>query len=571
MPPRQVEARVERFIRSIFHLLLLVLLALGAPFVFSYRSVGPVIGPYSIGYLLGVVAPFAGVAALILFLGLARRSSGILLEKTLGQMPARVAGAALVASLIVVAAYSLTIHDIYVSVLILILFSCVLAAVGAALFRSVNLLLAALPLLMAGIVLFGVELPGFKRSSLLEWGQESTFAFLFPTKEPFIGQGGRLRPGLNARMRAPEYGRGARIITNAAGFRNEQEFAPEPPPGEIRVLSLGDSFSIGFCADQDAFFGSYLEGLLEASAGGGRVRVMNAEVSDPAYGLYYLQKYGMRYHPALVIYGLSGNDVIQGAERYGPDRLFTLDAAGHLTRNPRFEPLAEPPWVRFRDFTYPTVGERGSETPPTPPMIERFVAELVRFRLFYGLAEAAAALSRPDVERFSMARPFERADGHKRLIDGTTNLGFFYRKGGAPIEATYAGAFDLLAAMDRTAREGGARFLLFIHPWRYQVQPADWEVMRRRWGLDDADFDLRLYNRRLGSFCAEHGMACCDPTDALAQAARERNLYLPAGDSHNNRDGHRVAAKAAASCIKGIELITPSISQARRISEDARP
>ena len=65
MPPCQGEARPERFIRSIFHLLLMVLPAVGAPFVFSYRSVGPVIGPFSINYLLGVVAPFAGVAALI--------------------------------------------------------------------------------------------------------------------------------------------------------------------------------------------------------------------------------------------------------------------------------------------------------------------------------------------------------------------------------------------------------------------------------------------------------------------------------------------------------------------------
>jgi hypothetical protein len=66
-------------------------------------------------------------------------------------------------------------------------------------------------------------------------------------------------------------------------------------------------------------------------------------------------------------------------------------------------------------------------------------------------------------------------------------------------------------------------------------------------------------------------MACFDLTDAVAQAAQKGNLYLPAGDVHYNRDGHRVAAEAAASFIEGMGLIAPSISLALRIRGDSRP
>ena len=49
---------------------------------------------------------------------------------------------------------------------------------------------------------------------------------------------------------------GATVRTNSRGFRNAEEVDHVPASGELRILSLGDSFSIGMQIDQDAFLGT---------------------------------------------------------------------------------------------------------------------------------------------------------------------------------------------------------------------------------------------------------------------------------------------------------------------------
>src|SRR5262249_10866486 len=127
------------------------------------------------------------------------------------------------------------------------------------------------------------------------------------------------------------------------------------------------------------------------------------------------------------------------------------------------------------------------------------------------------------------ATAYERADGRKRLIDGSANLGFSYRPGGEPIERMHAAFADLLVAMDATARRGGARFVLVVHPERYQAQPADWDLLARRWSLRPSDFDLELSNRRLAALAAAQGIEICDLLQAFRLAAASGDLYLPAG------------------------------------------
>jgi hypothetical protein len=152
----------------------------------------------------------------------------------------------------------------------------------------------------------------------------------------------------------------------------------------------------------------------------------------------------------------------------------------------------------------------------------------------------------------SYAEAYESRDGHKRLIDGSANLGFFYRKRLEPVETMHAVSEDLLGRMNREAMQGGARFLLVIFPQRYQVQPRDWEAMRRRWSLKEDDFDLTLANRRLAEFCRREGIACCDLLEPFRREAARQSLYLPEGDTHFNRHGHQVAAAAAARCVESL-------------------
>ena len=64
------------------------------------------------------------------------------------------------------------------------------------------------------------------------------------------------------------------------------------------------------------------------------------------------------------------------------------------------------------------------------------------------------------------------------------------RKRSEAMERMYQPFFDLLAAMDQTAKEAGASFMLVVYPQRYQVQPQDWDFLKHRWSPKDDDFDL---------------------------------------------------------------------------------
>jgi len=555
MAEERAEDRARSALTRLFAAVLLVLAALGAPFVFSYRSEGAVIGPFSPRYLFGVALPFAMACGLLLLFLLAKSRVVPWMGASLGRLPRLPAALAALAGAAAAVVYSFLISDERVSVLMCLLLPCAIALAWAAAFGRLNPVLACLPVVAGGCLLFAAELAESPfGSSLAVWGDDSTFAALFPREPPFIGPGGRLRPNLDVRMRAPEYRRGARLVTNAVGFRNETEFAPRPAAGLTRVLSLGDSFSTGFGADQEQFFGAILERLLNGSHVLGRAEVMNAEVSDPAYGLHYLQGHGMGYRPTLVIYGLSGNDIMQAEQFLGEDRLFRLDY-GQIEANPGFDPSVESAWSRLREHAYPVAAEPGGISFGVAPAI---LSKLIRFRLFSSLASLAEREASRPADTPSYAQEYERADGRKRLIDGAANLGFYYRDEGQTLEPFYRAFFQLLVAMHRTTRDGGASFLLVIHPSRVQTQPRDWEEMRRRWRLDEADFDPRMPNRRIAAFCEEHGIRCCDLLDAFTEASRELSLYLPGGDTHYNRHGHEVAARATVECIvRGWEAHAP--------------
>ena len=81
--------------------------------------------------------------------------------------------------------------------------------------------------------------------------------------------------------------------------------------------------------------------------------------------------------------------------------------------------------------------------------------------------------------------------------------------------------------MRRTAEQGGSKFLLVVHPQRYQVQPADWEALRQRWNLRAEDFDLELADRRIAGMAAARGIQVCDLREDFAREAPNRPALPP--------------------------------------------
>jgi hypothetical protein len=540
-----------------------LLLALGAAFAFRLRpGVEPLSGMTAERWL-GVCAPLLALA--LAFAMAARGLTRRLAEppRAPSKLPALLAATGALACPLL----ALCIPDVHVSVLCLLAGPLAVLLVWARACGRLEPLLAGLPLLLPALALLASELTaGQSGEPSVRWGGPRTFAAVFPREEPFLGEGGRLRPNLELFMASAERLRGAHVRTDSHGFRNSREVADRPGEGELRILSLGDSFSIGMQVDQDDFLGPRLEAELER-AGVANVRVLNAEVSDPAYGLHYLQRHGLRFRPHVVLYGLCANDMLQAALRFGPDRLFRLDERGRLLA---FPDAPEPAGAAaYHHLVYPAVSSRAISESDLDPA-QRTVAALGR-RLRRGARELSGRLLRfralapleRDVVRtapvpmWSYAREAERADGRLRLLDGTVNLAYFAVDPPPVLEPMYAKLFALLRAMDRSVREAGGRFALVVHPQRYQVDPADWSALRDHWQIAESDFDLERYNRRLEHFCRESGLRCLDLLPPFRREASSRALYLPRGDMHYNRAGHALAARELADFLRDHALDVP--------------
>ncbi|MBI4125634.1 MAG: hypothetical protein HY609_02345 [Deltaproteobacteria bacterium] len=96
---------------------------------------------------------------------------------------------------------------------------------------------------------------------------------------------------------------------NRRGFRGGVDYSYEKPPGVLRVLVLGDSFTVGYEVDQDETYAVVLERELKKR--GIAAEVINAGVSgfSNAEELVFLEQEGVRYQPDVVVLGFYFNDL----------------------------------------------------------------------------------------------------------------------------------------------------------------------------------------------------------------------------------------------------------------------
>ena len=85
---------------------------------------------------------------------------------------------------------------------------------------------------------------------------------------------GSLAPGMDVLTVGLDTPLPRRLRTNSWGFRNSADFPREKPPGELRVLSLGDSYSTGYHLGQERFLGPLLERRLGSALAGRTVRLL---------------------------------------------------------------------------------------------------------------------------------------------------------------------------------------------------------------------------------------------------------------------------------------------------------
>lgn len=382
-------------------------------------------------------------------------------------------------------------------------------------FALVSIILCLAIAMVLAEVFLGVK-EKYTRKSVLDYANTKRF-------QP-LGWGGFLLENLNIYV-TDGLGGKVRWTTNAQGFRSDREFSRQPAPGVLRILALGDSFMAGFRVGQDETLPHLQDEWIKRKYG--RAEILVAEIEDPGIALYYLDRFGLQLRPQLVLLGITlGNDIVQAYQSLDPHGRYILTTKNgmvHIEENQNsligFEQLAAykiPP-----DYLK-------SETPA-----EKFIRRAGRWltrrhllRRFYQQQEAITSWGDRD---------------NLSLFDLNNGFGVFAAPLPLIIEEAYQRLFRLLEAFALLCRQHHILFAVQIFPQRYQVQPEDWARAVAEYGLNASKFNLMGPNEKIAAFCREHGIICIDPTAAMARwyARTGTPMYLPRGDMHWNKEGHR--------------------------------
>lgn len=125
-------------------------------------------------------------------------------------------------------------------------------------------------------------------------------------------------PGANYSHHSPDVH--VRFRINGQGMRADRDYRYEKPPGVRRIVSLGDSFTVGYEVESEETFSSILEQMLERKDR--PLEVLNTGVSgfSTAEAYLYLERELWNYQPDLVLLSFYVNDMVDNVRT----RLFEL-------------------------------------------------------------------------------------------------------------------------------------------------------------------------------------------------------------------------------------------------------
>jgi len=373
-------------------------------------------------------------------------------------------------------------------------------------------------------------------------------------------------PNRDRRLERPEFA--VRVVTNALGFR-EPRLPAAKPPGTVRIVVVGDSFTQGYGVEEDEAYPRRLEAALDARAPECLHEVVNLGVpgSNPRDYVGNLRDPGLAYAPDVVIVGVMANDVheVWIQEQFGVR--FASDLVGEVRRAAR-DPT--PSWKAAAHRLWPTLYRVGSARlealqqsalagPATPPE-PRATASTDGWRDVL-LALAARFDRRAAVESALATMSAAKAAGLARVVMGVVPLDS--SEAAAPysdlmallqprapadlvlLPPRYDDAWRRTAAHLRTlaglARDAGARPVLVFVPAAHQVTAAARpELEAHGYVWDDRTLGDTTLSNRVQAVADEERITFVDLLTPL-RAARDDSLYFP-DDGHWTPRGHTLAA-----------------------------
>lgn len=301
---------------------------------------------------------------------------------------------------------------------------------------------------------------------------------------------------------------------NALGLRGAER-SREKPAGTLRVLMLGDSFTMGKGVEDDQTFSVLIERALGprlAACGGPRLEVLNGGVDSyaPILSLIELKRDLAPLAPDVVVLNLDVSDLVQESAyrkiaRYTPE--------GELIGVPQLAPGKASLTDRARNW------------------IER---HLYLTRLVFYYANRSFGYSDLSIRDVVTQANFEVA-AHTLASDTVDR------------EPQWQAVFESIGQVRDTAAAIPATFLLTAYPWGHQVNDREWMPGRETFMPKGAVASDRSIER-IRALSAERGIDFLDLFPRFRAYRGEAPLYFQY-DNHLTARGHELMAEGIGKAV----------------------
>jgi hypothetical protein len=337
--------------------------------------------------------------------------------------------------------------------------------------------------------------------SLRTWGHSEASPSFQALFVPDAAIGYRLRPGARTRFATSEFE--AEIAINAQGVRDDRDIGPKPP-GERRIVVLGDSLVLSVQVDARQTFCRLLEDRLNSRGGATRYRVINAGVQGygPVEELLFFRHVARAFEPDLVIAAVFvGNDAEEA-----------------VTSEPKLRGGARPVAEALSDSFVTRVRR----------VVRRsMVLQVIRLRVVSVTDRLRNWIAPPEPPLQSYA-----ADPAPRIADGLRI------------------SRECVDAIRAEAAAAGARTMVMLMPARFQVDDADYgrlkEAVESTGGRLVRDAATARFDEALSSVAVPR----FDALPPLRAALPGPDVFFQE-TVHLTPRGHQIVAEALEAFIRG--------------------
>lgn len=342
------------------------------------------------------------------------------------------------------------------------------------------------------------------------------------------------------------------IRTNSRSMRGP-EYPYVNESAALRMVILGDSFAEGYTVEFDQVFSEVLRRELN-KATGGSVDVINLGTAGYSTDqeLLLFQNEGKRYQQDLTLLMFYENDIwYNGQDKFvrGYKPLFGIDENELTLTN---FPVPEPGDRHYETyFMKKSVnGRHVSEPGPFLSVKRQLRVHSYLYRFLVGRIKNSHLL-------YTWAVGLGLSDGVNAPF-GESGLHDELRIWKTPYDEDVQRAWDitkrLLGQLNREAEAAGSQLLVFYVPNKASIYADMWQATKRRYGLDDENWNIEQPRIELESFLERKGIGFLDLTPRFRQEAARlgrdgRKLYFES-DAHWNVYGHKLAGEVVADYIK---------------------